>query len=642
MSYDGPGVYDEDDAYDSDGIGSGPDTGTRVRYPMLLEMAFGADPTTDPDTWVWTHVGDEGTFTDQTVQIRRGRQDEASEVTPSSASFELDNRSGDFTPGNTESAYYPNVRRGTPVRFWAQLDGVWHVRFVGQVSEWALDWPYGDLSTENDPGESTVTIVCNGILRRLGQGAQPFESPLFRHLSTLPGVIAYWPMEDGAITDHAESALAGGKPLGFTDGVEWAQDSTLTGSRPLPSLNEDAIWTGRVPPQEREQWSVTQMVRLPRTTDQTTVLRIVTADAIFRLTMSTYELHLESLGRPHEGVVNWTVANIFTTTVPLTGRWLRIGLRRDRTDSFGNTIMIVTVRQVGGELLVEGESLTGLGGTEAKVVISVGGRTAAPPEGMAVGHLCVSTDDSLADPETGWVGELAPDRVARLCAEQNVPVDIIGSTALSEPMGPQPPATFLELLGACTAAELGVLGEQVDRPGLTFRTRATRYNQTPALALDAAADQIANPLTPTLDDQGIRNDLTVTREDGASSRAIDQDSIDADGLYDDEVSLCLASDTQTRHQAAWRLHLGIWPGMRYPSVTSDLDPAPGWADVAMGDRVTAENLPPQHPDDLDLLIEGMTETITSNRWTVQANCSPAGPWDVWKVGDDVGSAPLAL
>jgi hypothetical protein len=51
------------------------------------------------------------------VTITRGRPDESSQVNPSSAAFQLNNRDGRFTVKNPVGAYYGQLNRNTPVRF---------------------------------------------------------------------------------------------------------------------------------------------------------------------------------------------------------------------------------------------------------------------------------------------------------------------------------------------------------------------------------------------------------------------------------------------------------------------------------------------------------------------------------------------
>lgn len=93
----------------------------RDRLPLRHELAFGAEPSGDPATWQWTDVSTAALR--QEITIRRGRQDEASQPQPTSASVQLDNPRGDFTPGHPMGAYYPNVRQGVPYRVSVQAGG---------------------------------------------------------------------------------------------------------------------------------------------------------------------------------------------------------------------------------------------------------------------------------------------------------------------------------------------------------------------------------------------------------------------------------------------------------------------------------------------------------------------------------------
>ncbi|MFC5217338.1 LamG-like jellyroll fold domain-containing protein [Streptomyces coerulescens] len=50
------------------------------------------------------------------IEINRGAQDELSEIQPSSCRIPLDNSDGRFTPARAASPYYPNVKKGVPIR----------------------------------------------------------------------------------------------------------------------------------------------------------------------------------------------------------------------------------------------------------------------------------------------------------------------------------------------------------------------------------------------------------------------------------------------------------------------------------------------------------------------------------------------
>lgn len=240
-------------------------------------------------------------------------------------------------------------------------------------------------------------------------------------------------------------------------------------------------------------------------------------------------------------------------------------------------------------------------------------------------------------------------RVALFSAEATAEFDDL--TVLSVPsarLGVQQVATLLDNLQAAADADGGVLFETRDELGLSYRPLASLYNQATALDLDAAGGghgDITNPFVPVLDDSAARNDVTVSRQDGSSTRVVDTADIARRGLRDEAVTLNLQTDQQTAGQAWWRLAIGTWPGMRYPTVVPALNVRPGliedWLSVDLLDRVDVANLPPQHPTaPVRLLMQGYAETITPIAWDAEVNCSPYGPFDIATVGADDGSVDV--
>jgi hypothetical protein len=136
-----------------------------------------------------------------------------------------------------------------------------------------------------------------------------------------------------------------------------------------------------------------------------------------------------------------------------------------------------------------------------------------------------------------------------------------------------------------------------------------------------------------LDDQRLRNDVTVNWTGGSSAHLVDQTSIDSEGLYDEEVEVNVATDERLDNQAGWRLHLGTWPELRLPAISTGLVKAGtpvvnGWLNTDLGDRVTATNLMRQYDPTADQLLEGYEETLSLFGWDVALIGSPAGPWEV--------------
>ena len=138
----------------------------------------------------------------------------------------------------------------------------------------------------------------------------------------------------------------------------------------------------------------------------------------------------------------------------------------------------------------------------------------------SVGQMSVQT---YADPLTtlapvisGYNGELASARLARLSAEEGFGFELTGNDTDTPMMGPQQDDTFPNVIQSCEDMDQGQLSEPRGQFGLAYRTRVSMQGQSPALTLNYAAQQLANKLEPIADDQYTRNDIEVTRNGGSS------------------------------------------------------------------------------------------------------------------------------
>ncbi|MEU0397937.1 alkaline phosphatase D family protein [Streptomyces sp. NPDC006208] len=189
----------------------------------------------------------------------------------------------------------------------------------------------------------------------------------------------------------------------------------------------------------------------------------------------------------------------------------------------------------------------------------------------------------------------------------------------------------------------------------TVQFAHTAYIQADAtvIALDYAAGHISPPLEPTDDDQKLRNAVTAKRQDGGEATFVKTEGSlntsdpetdpDGVGVYDESVTVNVATDDQLPGHAGWRVHLGTVNDPRYPLVHLDLAANPGLADdvtaLALGDRMTIAN-PPSWlpPETIELIAEGGTEYIGLYDWNVELNASPGKPWTVAQLPADVASA----
>ncbi len=179
--------------------------------------------------------------------------------------------------------------------------------------------------------------------------------------------------------------------------------------------------------------------------------------------------------------------------------------------------------------------------------------------------------------------------------------------------------------------------------GLMYRTRASLYNQAPALVLPYGS--IAPPLEPVEDDQAVRNDVTVSRRGGGSGRAVvetgplsvlpsEQGGV---GIYDESNELNLADDAQAQPMASWLAHLGTVDEARYPSIRIDLhrhpELIPAVLRLRVGDLIRLTGLPLWVGEPTtDLHVMQIQHEPRPRAWTVTLVGTPASPYRVGVVG----------
>jgi len=513
-----------------------------------------------------------------------------------------------------------------------------HVRFVGEVSTWPVRWgPSGQ--------DAVATVQASGILRRLSQGAKALDSTLRRRIPSFSPV-AYWPMEEDREARQAYSPVQGVRPM-TTSGLEFAADDSLAGSSPLPTLGPAATFTGVVPPATAGQWRVEMVYRLDahptavtwlldlHTTGTMTMLRIVL----------TPTGGIQVIGEDVEGAQT-TIINGSAPSFA-SGAWTRLWIQAQTSGA--NTALAVAWVPIGGSGLAHNVTYSGVPGRVTRVTKPA--ENGAGLDGMALGHISVLTalDASAYNAaDQAFAGETAGRRILRLCAEEGVPVTIQGDPDATVAMGPQRPATLLDLLQECADADGGLLAEDPERLGLLYRTRETVYNQPAALTLRyGQGREVMPPLEPVDDDLATRNDIVVSRPGGSSARAVLETGPLSTapppagvGRYDESVTVNIADDAQLPDQAGWRLHLGTVDEARYPTVRVDLARAPHLIPDVLAlhlrDRLSITGTPPQWaPGPIEQLAQGWTETIGVRDWRMELACAPASPWQVAVTDDAV-------
>ncbi|QVQ51295.1 hypothetical protein J4H86_21115 [Spiractinospora alimapuensis] len=499
-----------------------------------------------------------------------------------------------------------------------------YVRFTGEVSSWPSRWDLSDSDVQ-------APVTASGILRRLGQGQKPITSPLRR---TVPRFfpIAYWPMEEGSDAQQARSLVPGVPPVRARS-LDFAADSSLAGSGPLPQVREGGRIIGPSLAMESTTWEVSAAIHLdewPELETEQTLISIVTADWRIRVTLRDvsgptlwiYQLSLDG------DVIDFEGTRVVDSPPRLVGGWRRIGVRS--TDGQIHFVYWTAEGEWGSGLVY---NLVGPPLPLRRLEWTFG------PElsGMGVGHLSVwdnTGHSAMLSSLPGFAGESARARLDRIAADRGVPLEITGRA--DEAMGPEPEASTLAIIEEAQEADLGVPGEARHHLGLTYRGRDTLYSAEPVLVLDYEAGVISEPFEPEDDDQSLRNEIEVQRSSGSSAEAADHDGplgIAAVGRYDESVSLNLHGDAQAQAQAEWRLHLGTVDALRWPSIRLNLanprvrNHIEDILRLDAGDRIRILHPPSwTQADALDLIVQGYEELLNLHTWEITLTCTPASPW----------------
>lgn len=523
------------------------------------------------------------------------------------------------------------------------------VRMIGELGANEARFPgHGVEDT------AQVEWQVNGPLRRLRQGEQPLQSALYRTVTATNNedlVYAAWPCEDGRDSEFAYSPIDGVNP-GVVR-MTYATDDALDAAKALPQSSDTYGWAFPVPSTvPTTEWEVTWFVNIPtaETSPAWTVLNMLnTTGTIYRWRIRINDTNVEVATFDDEGT------SIATTTFASDSR------------QFGTWMLITLyVEQSGSDVIWDIELIPiplGLSFSISPTTISsqTCGRptrihtptlSSAPPDGISAGWFIVTSGAVtgwLAPADTAYVGEPAPQRFHRLCQEEGItplvdgPYGGISSTtwataltAGAQSMGPQRPIEFSKLLQECAEVDEGLWGESRELlDALVFRAGVTLYNQSAALSV---TNEVTGTLAPVDDDQDLVNDATVTRTEGGSARHIDQDSIDDLGRYEDSRTINCQSDARLPSYASWWVHEATAEEDRVPELPIELAKndtlADDWHHVNFGDPITASGLPDVlASDSLTQLMDGYSETISTQSWTVKGTGRPSSPREVAVLGD---------
>jgi hypothetical protein len=504
------------------------------------------------------------------------------------------------------------------------------IRFLGQITDIKPAWPEGDNS-----GLAVVSVEAAGVLQRFQRLEGPIESAIYRTVTApqhADNIHAYFPLEDGRDATEVFSPI-GGEPGGVLT-ASLASDDSLPGSDSLPSVSGGQAygWNLTFPPlAPKAGWSAHWFVNLATLPVGAEILdqRIdtlggTTTQWVLRLDSGGFFIYAKDTADPPANVLSASFGPL-----DIYGQWVMITLTLAQAGA--NITYGVTFTAQGG-------SYGGAGGTLVGYTLGSPWRFRslddnAPGDGFSIGHFIISsglTSTFLIPADTGYLGETAGSRIARLCTEQQIPYVIAGDADASEPMGPQRPIKFTELLSECRDADLGVLVELPNTIGVGYRCRNDLINQSPALTV-ADDKNLDVSFGAVEDDQRLVNDFTATRTNGSSFHATDDAHIAAEDRYPGAGEVNVAYDWQLPSYAGRRLAEGTVEEMRYPQVdvnlVSDSAMHDAWLNADVGDIVEITGLPDEHPTSTaNVILEGYTETVSAAEWDLRLDNGPGSPF----------------
>jgi hypothetical protein len=471
-------------------------------------------------------------------------------------------------------------------------------------------------------------------------------------------------MEDPSGSTQLASAMTTGSPMTWTGTPTLASYDGFSASDPLPDITSASLSGSVGKYDDPTATQVRFLVYIPKAglADGKVVCAFDQVDysagsaqfweLYYSTTDASNSLVLRTCGS--DGTV---LGAILPHTIDVRGRLLYVSVELQESGTgITRQIQLKDVATTHVYAVSDTETLTQLTRV-TKVGFGIAARAVSGPAstanlpGVAVGHATVENAITAIDAlgvRLNTVGETAGRRVQRLCGEAGIPFEWVGDLDDTVPMGAQPKANTLSLVQEACLADGGLLYETKDVLGLGYRTRASLYNQTPALVLSYTGYNLADIPVPVEDDRQIQNNLTVTVGGVSASYAGTDGNLGTNtiGNYGETTGLTLnlaTSDTPTlQDHAAWRVHLGTVDEARYPTITVNLahpsitpDMRRAILALRMGDRAQITGMPAWvAPGNPDLLILGTSETLSNFEHKLTFTCAPASPYSYIGVLDD--------
>lgn len=594
--------------------------------------AFGGSPTwTDITAYLMSSANDPG---GQPVAMPWGRQDQSSTVEPASTVLVLKNSDGRFTPGNTSSPYYPHVKRHVRMRY-TITSGTTLTLFDGYVDSWTV--------TVQTDGPTLCTVSLSDTFARLSATTELQSLYVEQVLPDAPQAL-YTFQEDSSSTSAGNQAAVTQSALTTitskygAGNIIFGVAGAVASSGTAVSLNT-TLTTGSVNDHVGSALSGPPIAGVIPTADYTIEVWASTRNVLASLLFNSIVV-LAAAGKSFGIGINGDY---------YCGVAYRAGGGGSVTNYYGPISFSVSASGTGWHHLV----LTYVASTDIYTLYIDGAAAAGSLDSSAPAWtpatLYVGYDPVYDTYFRGSLQDLAIYNTA-LSATQVSTHYQIGLQALA---GESTSARFLRLLslrpnlGGTTTGTLGTIGAgditgmtlgdaltdvataeggviQTNRGTLTLIGRSNWSDPATTLTLNAATGQVDLPTTWRDDTQGLLNDVTVSRPNGASQRIVNAASVAADGVAQTSITANVNSDRDAADMAGWLVAVGVQEHVDCPTLTVNLY-VRNSASLTMAvcalktfDIVTLTNLPASAPaSTMSFQVQGGTLTVGADTFTAE-------------------------
>jgi hypothetical protein len=608
----------------------------------LTGTAFGTAPTWTDYTSHLLTAGD-----GQPILINWGRQDNESEVQPSTCSFVLDNTNGQWTPGN--AAADPDWDVGAPVNIRVTHNAVTYDRFTGYVD--SIEPAY--------PGQSwsRVLVTCSDVMARLGR-ANGLRSLLqYEMLADSPSYL--YPLTETNPSSSSADIISTSNPLAVRVDGPFGGTKADFGAT-LPGLFDDATGVEFGPNASTVDTPVTVLSIaynttsgpfVPLTGAHTQECWIITPTAIPATSAELLYQAVAPATSPPWAILFITTSGLLRYQVIDASSGVNVLSPSSVCDGALHHVVVTlasdgkTLRlyldgtQVSTNVAATALDLTGLRYNQIGGAVGVpDGSSTAQAFGQFPGtvtHVAMygyelSADRVLAHYRAG-VGtgpsERTDQRFGRIAGYGGITTSGLPTgfgTMVGQKTSGLPAIDSLKLVGRSEGAPVFA----AKTGAITMQSRQVRY--AAAMAATITAADIDPDMTTRRDRQGLANEVTITNQGKASQVVIDTTSKNKHGRFDaGSFDVSLASDDEALNLGQWQIATRKNPLTRLPDLTVDLLTGQTVALVAavlgldISSKIQVAGLPSQAPaSSFTGFIEGASETIGVQDWSMSFFTSP--------------------